>query len=100
MSKVKHIALFKFKEGISSEQIDKLFEELMDVSENIEGVEDYVSGANISPEGLNQGFTHGFVMTFKDVAARDAYLPNAEHERLKATLQPHVESMAVVDFEI
>ncbi len=100
MAKVKHIALLKFKEGTAQEQIDKVFEDLMDLSENIDGIEDYVSGANISPEGLNLGFTHGFVMTFKDVAARDAYLPHPEHERFKASLQPHVESLAVVDFEV
>jgi hypothetical protein len=68
----------------------------MDLSESIDGIEDYVSGANMSPEGLNQGFTHGFVMTFKDAAARDAYLPHPEHERFKASLQPHLESLAVV----
>ncbi len=100
MSKVKHIALFKFKEGTPQEQIDKLFEDIMDLSENIDGIEDYVSGANISTENLSQGYTHGFVMTFQDIAARDAYVPHPEHERVKAAILAITDSMVVMDFEI
>jgi hypothetical protein len=100
MSKVKHIGLFKFKEGTTQEQIDQVFSELMDVSENVPGIEDYVSGPNTSPEGKSQGYTHGFVMTFTDAAARDAYLPHPDHERFKSMASPFVESVAVCDFEI
>ena len=66
----------------------------------IPGIEDYVSGANCSPEGLNQGYTHGLVMTFTDAAARDAYLPHPDHERVKQAVLPHVESVVVFDFEV
>ena len=100
MSKIKHIALIKFKDSTTPEQIEQVFEQIMDLSEAVPGVEDYVSGANNSPEGLNDGFTHGFVMTFTDAAARDAYLPHAEHERVKTAVLPYVERVVVFDFEI
>lgn len=100
MSKVKHIALLRFKDGTPQEQIDKVFEDLMDLSESIPGIEDYVSGVNNSPEGLDQGFTHGFVMTFQDAAARDAYLPHPEHERFKTAALAYVEKVAIFDFEV
>jgi len=100
MAKVKHVALIKFKEGTSQEQIDKVFEQLLDLSETISGIEDYVSGMNSSPEGLNQGFTHGFVMTFTDATARDAYLKHPEHERVKVEVLPLVESVLIFDFEV
>lgn len=100
MAKVKHIVFFKFKESASPEQIDKIFEELMDLSEAIPGIEDYVAGINNSAEGLSEGFTHGFVMTFTDAAARDAYLPHPEHERVKAEILPQVEKLLVFDFEV
>jgi hypothetical protein len=100
MPKVKHIGLLKFKDGTSQEQIDKIFEQIMDLTESVPGIEDYVSGPNNSPEALNQGFTHGFVMTFKDAAARDAYLPHPEHERVRAEVLPHIESLIVFDFEV
>jgi len=100
MSKIKHIALLKFKEGTSAEQIGQLFDELLDMTENIPGIEDYVAGENCSPEGKNQGHTHGFIMTFADAAARDAYLPHPEHERVKQLILPHVDSVVVFDFEV
>jgi hypothetical protein len=100
MSKVKHIALFKFKAETSPEQIEQVFQEIMDLSETIPGIEDYVSGPNNSPENLNDGFTHGFVMTFADAAARDAYLPHPEHERVKASILAQAEKVVVLDFEL
>ncbi len=100
MSKVKHIGLIKFKPEATEEQITQLFEQLLDLTENVEGIEDYVSGMNSSSEGLNQGLTHGFIMTFADAAARDAYLPHPEHQRVKDLILPLVDSVVVFDFEI
>ena len=100
MAKIKHIALFKFKEGTTEEQIQKTFDELIELSENVPGIEDYVAGANNSTEGLNKGYTHGFVMTFTDATARDAYIPHPEHERVKAFVLPLVEEAVVFDFEV
>jgi hypothetical protein len=100
MAKVKHIALIKFKEGTSEEQIEKFFDEILNITESIPGIEDYVSGQNSSPENLNQGYTHGFIMTFHDAAARDAYLPHPDHKRVVDLILPHVDSIVVFDFEI
>ena len=100
MAKVKHIALLKFKEGTTPEQIDQTFDQLLELSESIDGIEDYVSGVNNSPENFNQGFTHGFVMTFKDGYARDTYVVHPNHERVKAAVLPNVESVLVFDFEV
>jgi len=100
MSKVKHIVLLKFKEGTTEEQITKFFEGLLDLSETVPGIDDYVSGINCSTEGYSQGMTHGFIMTFSNVAARDAYVVHPEHERVKAMLLTMAESVLAFDFEV
>jgi hypothetical protein len=100
MSKVKHIVLLKFKEGTTEEQIGKFFEDVLDLSETVPGIDDYVSGNNCSLEGRNQGLTHGFIMTFSDLAARDAYIVHPEHERFKTTAMGEVETILVFDFEV
>ena len=100
MSKVKHIGLIKFKAETSEEQTNSLFDQMLDLTENVDGIVDYVSGPNTSTEGLNQGFTHGFIMTFTDAAARDAYLTHAEHQQFKDKAMPLIESIAVFDFEV
>lgn len=100
MPKIKHVALVKFKDGTSEEQIGNIFDQVLDITETIPGIEDYVSGPNSSPEKLNQGYTHALIMTFADAAARDAYLTHPEHERLITMIKPDVESLLVVDFEV
>ena len=100
MAKVEHIVLLKFKADTAPQQIDELFDALLEVTENVEGVDDYVSGPNSSPEKLNQGFTHGIVMKFHDAAARDAYLVHPEHEAFKQKFLPIVDSVVVFDFEL
>ena len=100
MRKVKHIVFLSFKPGTTESQIEGVFDQLLDISESIPGVEDYVAGPNNSPEGKNQGFTHAFIMTFTDGAARDAYLPHPDHLKFTEAALPLVASVAVVDFEL
>jgi len=100
MSKVKHIVLLKFKSDTTPAQIEDTFNLLLEITEAIPGIEDYVSGENNSPESLSQGYTHGVVMTFSDAAARDAYLSHEEHGRFKTAALPLIETVAVLDFEV
>ncbi len=100
MSKVKHIVLLKFKDGASEEQTAKFFDDFLDLSETVPGIEDYVAGANSSPETRNQGMTHGVIMTFADVAARDAYVAHSDHERFKAMALEMVDNILILDFEV
>lgn len=100
MSKVKHIVLLKFKSDTTEEQIGKFFDELLDLSESVPGIDDYVSGNNCSTEGRSQELSHGFIMTFSDAAARDAYVVHPEHERFKAANLGLVENIVIFDFEV
>lgn len=100
MRKVKHIVVLRFKQGTTESQIEGVFDQLLDISESIPGIEDYVAGPNNSPEGLSQGFTHALIMTFTDAAARDGYLSHPEHVKFTEGALPLVESVAVVDFEL
>jgi hypothetical protein len=49
---------------------------------------------------MNDGFTHGFIMTFESPRARDEYLPHPEHERVKAIVVPCLERVIVFDFNM
>jgi hypothetical protein len=100
MAKVKHVVLLKFKDGTSEELINKFFDDLLDLSESISGIDDYVSGTNNSSEGLAQGLTHGFIMTFADAAARDAYVVHPDHEKFKAAGLEIVDNIVIFDFEV
>ena len=96
---VQHIALFRFKDGTSEGVISRTIDDLRRLARVIPGIRDFSIGLNSSPEGLEDGLTHGFVMTFRDAAARDAYLPHPEHEKFKAAVLPHIAKVVVFDYE-
>ena len=56
-------------------------------------------GTNSSPENLDNGFTHCFIVTFASASDRDIYLPHPDHlEFCKRYLDEHLEKACVVDF--
>ena len=80
---ITHVVLLRVKKTVPKTEIDRVFAALAALKPKIPGLLTFSGGAYSSPEGLDQGYTHGFVMTFADAAARDAYLPHPEHEKVK-----------------
>ncbi len=91
MPQIKHVVLLKFKPSTSQEKIDGIFIALAGLKDKIPGILDFSGGAYSSDEGLNKGFTHGFLMTFEDAAARDDYLPHPDHEVVKKMILPELD---------
>ena len=79
-SAVRHVVVFKYKPGTTPEQIRRVTEAFGALREQIPGIVAFEHGENHSPEGLNQGFTHVYLLTFASPAARDAYLPHPAHK--------------------
>jgi len=97
---VRHLGMFQFKSGVTPAQIDECFSELKGMVGKIPGLLEMEHGPYQSDEGLNDGFTHGFVMTFDSPESRDAYLPHEEHERVKQVVVPCLERFVVFDFVV
>lgn len=96
---INHVVLFRWKPGTSQAKIDEIYRELEGLKRLIPGLQSFSGGPYSSREGMNQGYTHGFIMTFTDAPARDAYLPHQEHERVKAIIVPHLEHVVAFDWE-
>jgi hypothetical protein len=86
-----HLVLFRFLRHLGAAAIDSLIDELRHLAQSTPGVSSFRVGAYDSPEGLNRGYTHGFVMTFMTEAARDAYLTHPDHLRVVDKLLPMLE---------
>ena len=100
VKKIRHVVCFKFKEDATKEQIakvEKAFEDLKKKKKIVE-IENLEWGTNNSPEGLNKGFTHCFILTFADEKARDAYLPHPDHKAFGKVLKPILADVFVIDF--
>lgn len=100
MPQIQHIVLFKLKPEVTTEKTTELFRLLAKLQQLVSGITYFAGGPYSSPEGLNQGYTHGFVMTFESVDARNAYLPHPEHERVKAVLLTCIDGVIAFDFEV
>jgi hypothetical protein len=96
---VQHIALFQFQAGTSEEFIQQTVNELRRLARVIPGITSFSIGMNNSPEGLADGLTHGFVMTFLNASSRDAYLVHPEHEKFKAFAIPAIQKVVVFDYD-
>ena len=95
----RHYGMFQFHPEITLDQIDECFTEMRGMIGKIPGLLTMEHGLYDSPEGLNDGFTHGFIMSFDSAASRDAYLPHPEHERVKQIVVPRLARVTVFDFE-
>ncbi|KAI1693793.1 stress responsive a/B barrel domain-containing protein [Ditylenchus destructor] len=79
---IRHIVLVKFKAELDSASIEAALNAVVALKDKIEGIIAVSVGDNNSPENLEKGFRHGFVVDFVDSAARDAYLPHPEHAKV------------------
>ncbi len=95
---IRHVVHFKFKADATKEQIAKVVEEFAALKGKIPVVESLEWGTDISPEGLNKGYTHCWIASFKNAADRDTYLHHPDHLAFVAILKPILEEALVVDF--
>lgn len=95
---LRHVVLFKFKESAGKETVAKLVEEFRGLPKKIPGIVEFEYGVNNSPEGLNEGLTHCFLVTFKSEKDREVYLPHPAHKAFVEQLMPHLEKAVVVDY--
>jgi hypothetical protein len=97
---VRHVVVFEYKEGASEEQIRAVTDAFRSLQDKIPGIVSFEHGVNNSPEGLNHGFTHVYLLTFENAAARDAYLPHLEHDKFGQLLRVSgiFEGAFVVDY--
>lgn len=95
---LRHVVLFQFKEEAKAEDVKKVEEAFADLKNHIPEIKDFEWGTNNSPEGLNDGLTHCFFVTFADEAGREVYLPHPKHLAFVEVLKPHVEKAVVLDY--
>jgi len=77
---VRHVVVFKYEADAPEQKIKQVTDAFRELEDKIPGILSFEHGVNNSPEGLNRGFTHVYLLTFEDADARDAYLPHPEHK--------------------
>lgn len=100
---IRHCVFLKFRADVAAEEREAIFAQLAALAGHLR-IEAMSFGENVSPEGLGQGFAHGFTMDFADSAARDAYLDDPAHKaagaRLVAALEGGIAGVLVFDIVV
>jgi hypothetical protein len=95
---LRHVVLFAFHDSAPPAAVDAIQQAFSRLPDEIDSIVSYEWGINNSPEGINQGFTHCFFLSFASEADRDAYLIDPAHQHFVAGLQPHLAQALVVDY--
>lgn len=99
MSRYRHVVIFKFRDDAPSEKIRGVVEAFASLPSQLPSIQAFEWGTNVSPENLNQGFTHVFTLTFdskEDLEKR--YLHEPAHQRFVAMLDGLLDKALVVDY--
>jgi quinol monooxygenase YgiN len=95
----RHVVLFKFKAETSAEQIAHVEAEFRKLPSEINSITSFEWGTSKTIEvELAHGYTHCFLVTFKDKAGLEAYLPHPAHQAFVALVKPLVEEVHVLDY--
>ena len=97
-SVLRHVVLFKFKEGTTAADIKKVEDAFSALPSKIPQIMSYEWGLNNSPEGLEKGFTHCFFLTFNSKEDRAIYLPHPDHKAFGQVLSPFLDDVLVIDY--
>ena len=97
-AKLRHVVAFKFKQSATGEQIKQVEDAFRDLKKNIQEIQDYEWGTNVSKESRNKGCTHGFILTFKSESDRDTYIEHPAHKDFGKIVGPVLDDVFVIDF--
>jgi hypothetical protein len=95
---LRHVVLFKFKEGTTPEKIKEVENAFAALPGKIDAIKYFEWGTNVSVENRSEGFTHCFVISFLNETGRDIYLNHPDHKAFGKTLGGSLDKVLVVDY--
>jgi hypothetical protein len=97
-NELRHIVLFGWKQNASADSIQNAIKAFGELPKQLKMIKNYEWGVNNSPEKLNQGLTHCFVLTFSSEKDRDTYLVHPIHQAFTKLLPNILDKVTVLDY--
>lgn len=94
----RHFVSFQFKEDTTEHQYMEIIGEFMELKNKIDTIVDIEWGTSENIEPLNDGFTHSFLVTFRNKEGLEVYLPHPEHKKFVELIKPRLEKVFVFDY--
>jgi hypothetical protein len=83
---IRHIVLIRFRPEMTEAAIAAIFDDLHAIRDKVPGLIAITSGRSESPEQIERGYMHGFVVDLTGWAALRAYQNHPDHKRVGAAL--------------
>ncbi len=97
-TQLRHVVLFTFKATSTKDEVANVTRTFNDLYGKVPEIKKMEWGLNMSPEHLDQGFTHCFVLTFSSEKDLASYQLNPAHKAFQEVLKPHMDKVFVVDY--
>ena len=97
MTAVVHVVLVKWRDDVPASAREEIARDARAMADAIPGILALEEGPSVSPEGLEQGFEWGLIVTFESPEARDGYLPHPVHTVVGERIGGGAERLVVFD---
>jgi hypothetical protein len=102
---IRHCVFLRFRPEVTDGERRAMLGEIAALKGRLPGFLAVHIGANVSPEaGMDKGYRDGFIVDFRDAAARDTYLADPLHQatgrKLVAAAEGGIDGILVYDLEI
>jgi len=101
---IRHIVLTRFKPDTPEEKIEDIYAGLSSLAENLPGARNFTGGRSKSPEQMERGYMHGFIIDFDSRAALQNYADNEQHKALGGQLVANavggIHGILVLDLDV
>ena len=101
---IRHIVLTKFRPEITEDKISKIYAGLSILTEKLPGAHNFIGGRSQSPEQIERGYMHGFVIDFDSWADLKIYAEHPEHQALGSQLVDSafgaIDGILVLDLDV
>jgi len=95
---LRHVVLFGWKDKADTSLINKAVQTFNKLPSQINTIKKFEWGINNSPEKLNNGLTHCFLLSFGSEKDRDDYLVHPAHKAFTTLLPNILDKVTVLDY--
>ncbi|MDN2579315.1 Dabb family protein [Aquibium sp. ELW1220] len=101
---IRHIVLTRFKPDMTENEIADIYAGLSALTDSLQGARGFTGGRSASPERIERGYMHGFVIDFDGWAELKAYADHPKHRALGARIVENaiggIDGVLVLDLEV
>ena len=95
---LRHVVMYKFKDDLPAAKLQEVIDAFAGLPKKVNTIIGFEHGTNVSKEGKSEGFTHMFVVTFKNEADVAAYIAHPAHEAYVNVVKGRREKVIVFDY--